>query len=78
MDVTRYPKEITMLEIVQTIHDYRSGSAALQQTHDHEGLPWWIPARSIPFLPGGLTALRHRLRLAWLVFTGKADVLHWR
>lgn len=27
--------------------------------------------------PYGLTGLGHRLKCAWLVFTGKADVLMW-
>ena len=32
----------------------------------------WVAARSI-----GLFSLRNRLRLAWMVFTGKADALVW-
>jgi len=32
----------------------------------------WVPAR-----PFGLFSLRNRLRLAWKVFTGKADVFTW-
>jgi len=34
----------------------------------------WVPAR--PYGWQGLL-LRHRLRCAWLVFTGRADVLQW-
>ena len=32
----------------------------------------WVPARPI-----GLHSLANRIRLAWLVFTGKADALIW-
>lgn len=41
------------------------------------GLPdgRWVAARSLGW--GGV-CLRHRLRCAWLVFTGRADVLQWQ
>lgn len=32
----------------------------------------WEPSR-----PCGLFSLRSRFRLAWMVFTGEADVLRW-
>jgi len=32
----------------------------------------WFPAR-----PEGLSSIKSRLRLAWEVFTGRADVLRW-
>jgi hypothetical protein len=32
----------------------------------------WVPVR-----PEGRTGLLFRLRCAWLVFTGKADILCW-
>ncbi|MEO9900735.1 MAG: hypothetical protein ABJF28_08065 [Nisaea sp.] len=32
----------------------------------------WYPAR-----PEGLRSFRSRLRLAWEVFTGRADVIRW-
>ena len=32
----------------------------------------WYPAR-----PEGLHSIRSRLRLAWEVFTGRADVIRW-
>lgn len=32
----------------------------------------WVPARSV-----GYFSLRHRIKCAWMVFTGKADVLLW-
>jgi hypothetical protein len=35
----------------------------------------WVPARSEAFWPG--ISFFRRLRLAWLVFTGKCDALHW-
>lgn len=41
----------------------------------HSELPFgagWQPAR-----PFGLYSLKSRLRLAWAVFTGRADALFW-
>jgi hypothetical protein len=32
----------------------------------------WVPRRTI-----GLYSIPHRLKAAWLVFTGKADVVVW-
>lgn len=32
----------------------------------------WAPARG-----EGFASLRHRIRAAWMVFTGKADALVW-
>ena len=32
----------------------------------------WVPARS-----HGMFSIKERLRLAWKVFTGRADVLEW-
>ena len=32
----------------------------------------WVPARSL-----GLDTLPNRFRLAWMVFTGKADAILW-
>lgn len=32
----------------------------------------WIPAR-----PLGYYSICHRIKCAWMVFTGKADVLRW-
>jgi hypothetical protein len=32
----------------------------------------WVPAR-----PVGFWSIGHRIRCAWLVFTGKADALKW-
>lgn len=37
----------------------------------HDGKTW-TPSR-----PLGYPSLRHRFKAAWLVFTGKADVLVW-
>jgi hypothetical protein len=37
-----------------------------------EGGGMWHPAR-----PLGFFSITHRLRCAWLVFTGKADALIW-
>lgn len=75
MDVTHYPKEVTVLWLQSEL---RRPDGCQQSTVGPDGRTYWIPARSIPFLPGGLTALRHRFICAWLVFTGRADVLHWK
>ena len=32
----------------------------------------WVPARS-----EGYASLRHRIKIAWEVFTGKADAIRW-
>ena len=37
----------------------------------------YVPARWEPWQHGGLRLLRHRLLLAWLVFTGRCDALDW-
>lgn len=36
----------------------------------------WVAAR--PECATWETTIFHRLRLAWIVFTGKADILRWR
>ena len=33
----------------------------------------WVPAR-----PLGLDSIKNRLKCAWLVFTGKCDVVEWK
>lgn len=42
-------------------------NATLKQINER-----WVPAR-----PEGYCSLRSRLRHAWMVFTGKGDVLIW-
>jgi hypothetical protein len=42
----------------------------LRDNVEYDGM--WIPAR-----PLGLYSIVNRFKLAWLVFTGKADVLVW-
>lgn len=37
----------------------------------------WIPARPISYQYSMFRNLKNRLRLAWLVFTGRCDVLDW-
>lgn len=39
---------------------------------DAQGNSRWVPCRS-----EGLGTLRHRIKCAWLVFTGRADALTW-
>ena len=38
----------------------------------HSGVDEWVPCRPI-----GLSGFSNRLKLAWMVFTGKADALVW-
>lgn len=45
------------------------------KTQDKYGC--WVPARPLPYYYSGIANLLNRLRLAWLVFTGKCDVLQW-
>lgn len=42
--------------------------------HCQAGLPdgRWVPARSLGYMSFG-----HRIKAAWLVFTGRADALTW-
>jgi hypothetical protein len=46
------------------LHDRHNNSAFINGK--------WIPAR-----PLGFYSLSHRIKLAWTVFTGKADVVTW-
>ena len=45
------------------------------RTQDKYGA--WVPARPLPYYHSGLGNLLNRLRLAWLVFTGRCDALQW-
>lgn len=37
----------------------------------------WQPARPLPFYYGVIGSILNRVKLAWLVFSGKADALVW-
>lgn len=56
-----------------TLYTLKSLSYTLNQNCT-TGLPdgTWVPAR-----PVGLYSLRGRFRIAWLVFTGRADAFRW-
>lgn len=43
-----------------------------EETMTETGKGKWVPAR-----PVGMGGIRHRLRMAWLAFTGKADLVRW-
>ena len=60
----RIPAQFTPRDIIK---HYRH-----DQVLDKEGS--WIPAR--PYY-GDEICLVHRLKMAWLVFTGKRDTLDW-
>jgi hypothetical protein len=36
-----------------------------------------IDDKYVPARPLGFISFRHRIKAAWLVFTGRADALHW-
>lgn len=37
----------------------------------------WVPARPLPYFFTGVRSLFNRIYCAWLVFTGRCDVLDW-
>lgn len=41
-------------------------------TNPLTGITVWVPAR-----PEGYWSIWHRIKAAWLVFTGKADAVKW-
>ena len=53
--------------------NFISAKSFFQESNDATEIDGkWYPAR-----PYGLTGLRVRFKAAWMVFTGKADVLIW-
>lgn len=44
---------------------------------DHLGHTVWVAARSEPHDYGFCINTYRRLRLAWLVFTGRCDAIYW-
>lgn len=58
----KYPNILTIASVLESAK------------HVAVGLPdgRWVPARA-----EGFASWRHRLRAAWLVFTGHADALLW-
>lgn len=63
-----YPAQHTARGIVKSLETVMSG-------YPDGG---WGPARPLPYEPfNPLRRMAHRLRLAWLVFTGRADALTW-
>lgn len=37
----------------------------------------WVRETGMPARPYGFYSLRSRIKLAWMVFTGRADALTW-
>lgn len=63
-----YPGEYTARGIVKSLETVSSG-------YPDGG---WGPARALPYEQiNPIKRLAHRLRLAWRVFTGRADALTW-
>lgn len=52
-------------DVIDVIADSKSAACGLPDGR-------WVPARSL-----GYHSIRHRIRAAWLVFTGRADALTW-
>ena len=52
----------------------KHGSECRSKVTHPDGREVWVAARPIPYW--GL-CLRKRISRAWMVFTGKADVLRW-
>lgn len=46
-------------------------------TYANNGVQAEINGRWVPARPEGYATLRHRIKCAWLVFTGKADAVRW-
>ena len=59
----KYPNLITVRSIIDRGNDV--------QARVPPGMAW-VPAR-----PLGLPSFPHRIKCAWLVFTGQADALIW-
>lgn len=53
-----------------TLKELRGDDINSSQVQDTGGK--WVPARPVHH-----TSLRRRLKLTWMVFTGKADVFTW-
>ena len=58
-------KAPSLLRLADLVHDYRC-----QVETEDGGI--WVPAR-----PLGFYSIWSRLKLSWMVFTGKADALLW-
>ena len=41
------------------------------------GKEYWALARPLPYYYGFLGSIKNRFKLAWMVFTGKGDVVTW-
>jgi len=65
--------EAAMLNKAPTLYNFKSLRAATDGTVS-AGLP---DGRYVPARPMGFYSMRSRIRLAWMVFTGKADALIW-
>lgn len=61
-------KSPTLYTLFSLLHERYSVSAQINGK--------WVPARPLPFYYG-LYSVVHRLKLSWMVFTGKADVVTW-
>jgi hypothetical protein len=61
-EMTKYPNILTVASVIRSANEVLCG------------LPdgRWVPYRS-----EGFSSWRHRIRAAWLVFTGRADALIW-
>jgi len=60
--MSKYPSIFKLESLLKLVSE-------VQVSTDSSG---WVPAR-----PRGYPSLRHRFRCAWLVLTGKGDVVIW-
>lgn len=62
----QYPNLIGVEDVIKWSKEVTAGIP------DGKGGTRWVPARS-----HGYASFFHRVRCAWLVFTGRADALTW-
>jgi len=62
----RYPNIINAYELPKWMKTCQAGLV------QPDGSTRWVPARLL-----GFASLGSRLRATWMVFTGRADALHW-
>jgi hypothetical protein len=52
-------------------------ASALAKIRDAKGVERWVPLRCLRLKCWNPWAIKKRFKLAWMVFTGKADALIW-
>ncbi len=65
-------KAPTKYKLTTLIRDLTGSDGTLMQVLNTDGTTHWVPARPI-----GYFSITNRLKYAWMVFTGKADIIIW-